>query len=277
VAAEKSGSPTVLRPPHSPALLLAFLTQTTRFHPEFVQQSAAPQRDKAIETAKFYAEATRVQLGLGNVTTPTLEKTQTLLLLGYHEWTDVTTNVNGFLKVREAISNAQVLGYQHDADLDIKDQMAVSSRHSEKEKFIDREIQRRTFWSCCLMDRYLSWGKNRMQMLRAEELKETQLTCSDKAFTLGRKVRTRLLGEDDNAYENRRQAFQERSIIHHEERNEGGRNPQTDNPGNDVKWEVGDNEGVLNWYIQVVDHLGAILKYSCAKGRRWVASLSNPR
>jgi hypothetical protein len=264
----------VLRPPHSRALLLAFLTQTTRFHPDFVCQSTAPHRDKALEIARYYAEATRVQLGLDNITLPTLEKIQTLLLLGYHEWTDVTTNVNGFLKVREAISSAQVLSLHHDEDKDKTPRMAVNScvwekeRSVEKQEFIDREIQRRTFWACFLMDRYLCWGKNRIQVLRVEDI-ETQLVCSDKAFNRGIKTKARFLGELDDAYNDRIREFQPtRSIIHHEERNGGGAHARADNVIYEVKWEVGKDEEALGWYIQLVDHLGAILKWSCAGGRR---------
>jgi len=244
-----------------------------------VCQSTAPDREKALDIARYYAEATRVQLGLDNITSPTLEKIQTLLLLGYHEWTDVTTNVNGFLKVREAISSAQVLALHHDEskdkDKDKKTRMAVNScvgekeRSVEKQEFIDREIQRRTFWACFLMDRYLCWGKNRIQVLRVGEDIETQLVCSDKAFNRGIKTKTRFLGERDDAYSHRIRGFQPTiSIIHHEERTRSGMQASADNVNHEVKWEVGKDEEALGWYIHLVDHLGAILKWSCAGGRR---------
>lgn len=253
-----------MREPYPP-LLLAFLTQTARFHPGLVARGGTP-----IKTADFYAQATRVQMGHDIVGKPTLEKIQALLMLACHEWTDLKGTM-GWLKMRFAISSAQVLKYQWDADNDENEQTLAAesdSRQSEKNRFIKREIERRTFWSCCLLDRYLSWGKNRPQMLRSDELKSIQLVCSDRAFDWGLKSRTRLLGEDDVAYEKRRQKVRELAKRDYDKRNGTGRDQQSSSHFDHIRWEIGDQEAELSWYIQVVDHLGEIIKWSCAGGRR---------
>ncbi|CAO2650530.1 Nn.00g018220.m01.CDS01 [Neocucurbitaria sp. VM-36] len=260
--AESSSSP---RPKLYPPLLLAFLTQTARFHPTLVAQKESP-----IATAHFYAQATRVQMGHDVVGKPTLEKIQALLMLACHEWTDLKGST-GWMKMRTAISAAQLLKYQWDADNDDNEQVVATegdNRQSEKNRFIDREIERRTFWSCCLLDRYLSWGKNRPQMLRSDEMKRIQLVCSDRAFDWGLKCRTRLLGEDDAAYAKRRQHLRESAKSNHHKRSGDGRDQQPSSQFDHIRWEVGDQEAELSWYIQVVDHLGEIIKWSCAGGRR---------
>ncbi|KAF1837257.1 hypothetical protein BDW02DRAFT_519502 [Decorospora gaudefroyi] len=242
----KSSTPPQAPQPYAP-LLLAFLTQTARFHDKFVQYGGDP-----IKTAEFYAEATRVQMGADIFGPPTLEKIQTLLLLGFYEWTALK-GTEAWIKIGTAIRCAIVLGYPH-LDLDEKGRpitVKESDSHlSEKDQWILREIERRTFWSCCLMDCYLSWGINRPTMLGPEHLKRTQLVCSDGAFTYGRKVRTRLLGEDDAAYAKRRADWSNESC--------------------DVKWEVGEFEAELTWYIKIVFVFGEVVRWSCEGGRRQV-------
>jgi len=178
---------------------------------------------------------------------PTLEKVQALLMLGYHEWTALQGR-KGWIRIGTAIRCAQSLNYQFDAELDERmpgHGTEAESRLSEKDQFILRETQRRTFWSCCLLDRYLSWGKNRPPMLNPDDFNRIQLPCSDGAFNFGRKVQTRLLGEVDQKYKERRM-----------------------NSPKDIKWEVGDSEGELTWYIKVVDLFGQIVKWSCSDGKR---------
>lgn len=254
-----------MQPQQYKPLLLAFLTQTARFHPGLVARGGTP-----IQTANFYAQATRVHMGHDIVGKPTLEKIQALLMLACHEWTDLK-GTTGWLKMRTAISSAQILKYQWDADNDDNEQALTTeseNRQSEKEQFIKREIERRTFWSCCLLDRYLSWGKNRPQMLRSDEMKRIQLVCSDRAFDWGLKCRTRLLGEDDAAYRKRREKVQEAAKRDYGTRDGTDRGQQSSNHMYHIRWEVGDQEAELSWYIQVVDHLGEIIKWSCAGGRR---------
>lgn len=238
----RAGTPSAMPQPHYAPLLLAFLTQTARFHPKLVQQKGTP-----VDTALFYAEATRSQMGKCDFPgEPTLEKVQALLMLGYHEWTALQGR-KGWVRIGTAIRCAQSLNYQFDAELDDRKPgmgKEVDLRLSDKDLFILRETQRRTFWSCCLLDRYLSWGKNRPPMLNSDDFQKIQLPCSDGAFNFGRQVQTRLLGEADECYKERRESLR-----------------------NDIKWEVGDSEGELTWYIKVVDLFGEIVKWSCSNGK----------
>ena len=251
------------RPPHDPPLLLAFLTQTARYHSDIVSRLGS----KPIATAEFFAEATRKRLGAmpGKAS---LERTQALLFLGFHEWTDLEGE-QGWLNIGTAIRYAQLLGYQRDelkkytraADCD-------DDEFAQQEHFIDREIERRTFWSCFIMDRYLSCGESRPQMLDVAKLRKIQLPCSDSAFSDGQKVRTRLLGEDDQAYAGRRQRVRDAINGSHEHLNGSNQDNHGSNRDDEVEWEEGKDEGELSLYIQAVHHFGRVMEWSNDVGRR---------
>jgi hypothetical protein len=241
--------------PYAP-LLLAFLTQTARFHDKLVQHMG----NDPIKTANFYAQATRTQMGAEGMGEPTVEKIQALLMLGYYEWTALQS-LQGWVKIGTAIRSAIALGYTH-LDVDKKGQAVTlepgKSRLSEKDQFIRNETERRTFWSCCLIDSYLSWGENRPSMLTEKHYQRTQLPCSDDAFNYGRKTRTRLWSEDDTAYTKRREDWDRC----HNETNEVTRASDAG------KWEIGESEAPLTWYIKVVILFGEVVEWSCNGGRR---------
>jgi hypothetical protein len=92
--------------PYAP-LLLAFLTQTARFHDKLVHMGGDP-----IRTAEFYAQATRTHMGADILGMPTLEKIQALLMLGYYEWT-AQQGIQGWVKIGTAIRCAIALGLPH--------------------------------------------------------------------------------------------------------------------------------------------------------------------
>jgi hypothetical protein len=251
-------------PRHYNLLLLAFLTQTSRYHPELIAQTEGP-----LQTAEFYADATRKQLGYDFTGDQSLEKIQALLMLGYHEWTGLLGQ-NGWVKIRIAISCAQALGYQYDEELDDRGDSSKNGEElsSEQDQFIRHEIRRRTFWSCFILDRYLSVGRNRPLMLNVKDLGSIQLPCSDTAFNHGRSVKTRIFGEDDEAYEKRREKSRELAA---RARN-GNYHPDYRTGGyvDDVRWEVGEHEEALSRYIHVVDHFSDVMKWSNKGGRRYV-------
>lgn len=120
------------------------------------------------------------------------------------------------------------------------------------------------------MDRYLSWGENRPAMLISEDFQRIQLPCSDGAFNFGRKVRTRLLGEADDAYEKRRDDLRGATKCAQDKQIRAAENLRQNLQSEEIKWEVGDMEGELTWYIKVVDLFGAIVKWSGNDGRRLV-------
>ncbi|KAL6708497.1 hypothetical protein ACN47E_002760 [Coniothyrium glycines] len=227
-----------------PPLLLAFLTQTARFHTKLIGQK----NNDPIATAEFYAQATIEALGQDYQGEITMEKVQTSLLLGYHEWTALEGD-KGWLRIGNAIRAAQLLKLHIILD---RDDLGPAYRGegvmgaSDKAQFISHETRRRVFWSCCLMDRYLSLGLSRPFMIAREDILH-QLICSDEAFGFGRKVRTRLLGEDNDAYELRR--------IH-------------SLASVDFKWEVGEFENEFVWYMPAVILFNDITKWCNQTGRR---------
>jgi hypothetical protein len=245
--------------PYYPPLLLAFLTQTARFHPKLVEQK----NNDPIATAEFYAEATIRSMGFEFLSDPTLEKVQTLLLLGYHEWTALQGS-KGWLRIGCAIRAAQLLKYHTDADRDNEERSTDAKGErslSDKDQFVLRETQRRTFWSCYIMDRYLSLGEDRPSMFKREDFR-VQLVCSDSAFNFGRNVRTRHLGDGNAKYEYRR--LQAPKPVHHQ--HDGHVQFMSRCP--DLKWEIGDAEDEFVWYMPVVELFGDITKWSCRGGRR---------
>lgn len=243
-----------------PPLLLAFLTWTARHHPKLVEQH----NNDPLVTAEFYAEATTKSMGSDYLSDFTLEKVQTLLLLGYHEWTG-HEGEKGFMRIGNAIRAAQLLKLNFisdHADEDRSNKNSADFGLSDKEQFISQEKQRRTFWSCCLMDRYLSLGLGRPCIINRQDTR-VQLVCSDNAFRAGRKVRTRLLGESNEAYEYRRYNSQNRpeSPDHDPKQIDQRFYPN-------IKWEIGESEHDFVWYMPIVDLFVEITKWSLNTGRR---------
>jgi len=142
--------------------------------------------------------------------------------------------------------------------------------------FIQQEVRRRTFWSCFIMDRYLSSGKYRPQMLHAKELR-IQLPASERSFLFAEKVRTLMLGEEDHRVggraevQNTRQAsvmlgtagtpepkmtHSPNGVVKHEVEDDG------------TRLEIGTDEGLVSRYVKILEIYGHIIKWSCSGGRR---------
>lgn len=142
------------------------------------------------------------------------------------------------------------------------------------EAFIEQEVKRRTFWSCFIMDRYLSSGKYRPQILTVHELR-IQLPSSDRAFLFGEKVRTELLSKEIDDLASRSEAQGEQMTIASRGAHEYSHShpsPSLGAPQRDeregLRWEVGTSEGVISRFIKALDLYGRIVKWSCAGGRR---------
>ncbi|KAF1989429.1 hypothetical protein K402DRAFT_272454 [Aulographum hederae CBS 113979] len=291
-------------PPASPVLLLAFLSLTARFHPQLVSHhspASASRPSNPIIASEYYAAAARSRLSgnLGDALgTPDLERVQALLMLTLHDW----GNCNGakaWVSLGVAIRYAQILGLHYERDLDDQpyalsnmltveaDRLGMESRiqparpGSKSNSLIEEEIRRRTFWSCYIMDRYISSGKYRPQMIHNEQVR-IQLPSSDRAFLFGEKVRTLTIGEDESdahfrgeGYGSRRTSLlltngglsgsvsaypatpmSQDSRAHPEQRDDPGR------------WEAGADEGVLSRYIRVTELYGKLVKWSLSGGRR---------
>lgn len=313
VPAQDGESSTPL-PPASPVLLLAFLTLTSRFHPQLVLHHSPPTSNRPSQplvAAEYYFHAAKARAaGMygENMGVTDLERTQALLMLALHEW-GMCRGVRAWLAVGVAIRSAQVLGLQFERDLDDMPSATSLTMSTEAEHmgidphrrrssfdkggaFIEQEIRRRTFWSCFAMDRYLSSGKYRPQMLNVNDL-QVQLPSSERAFLFGEKVRTLQLGEELNDMtgkveaENQRRSSMPlgvnvrglRHLNNGYNTHDANDFEQREGSGNEEngRWEVGVDEGALSRYLKILDLYGRIVKWSCAGGRRYALTTAQTR
>jgi hypothetical protein len=194
-------------------------------------------------------------------------------MLGLHDW-GMCQGLKAWISIGVAIRSAQVLGLQFEQEFDdmpLARSLALSDeiRHmgvspdrlgrstmlnNKGGEFIEQEMRRRTFWSCFIMDRYLSSGKYRPSMLNVQDLR-IQLPSSERAFLFGEKVRTALLGGDVEGTG--------RGQTRNQLKDSYGR--VTDD---NARLEGGEDEGALSCFIRALDFYGTIVKWSCAGGRR---------
>ncbi|GAB7361601.1 hypothetical protein MBLNU230_g1653t1 [Neophaeotheca triangularis] len=289
------------RPPASPEFLLAFLALTARFHPVLVEQHSPPTATRAsnpLIAAEYYAVAAHEHVAsawTGNDSGLHIEKIQAALMLGLHEW-GMCRGAKAWLIVGGAIRSAQAMGLQYDQDLDDEPMSRSLALEGELEKlglptgqsgkssamgqgdeewaFINQEVRRRTFWSCFIMDRYLSSGKYRPQMLHARELR-IQLPASERSFTFAEKVRTLMLGEEERDVASRDQVQNNRQeSVRHGTGEEPGfaRNHSINgvlaHDNDEGLLEIGDDEGLVSRYIKILEIYGKVIRWSCAGGRR---------
>lgn len=246
--------------PDTNLVLLGVLTLTARFHQDLVKYathtaSAQPGATKSrpvqykpdsSAASEFFAEALRKALGpLGTtMTTASVERVQAFLMLGLYEWSQVQPKTGGlgaWMYVGVAIRMAQALGLGFGDKPDTKGRAKVqrssvgsSSRVSlpQPELMISKEIKRRTMFSCLILDRLLSCGKERVSTIRSEDL-QIQLPCNEWAFDLSKEVKTGFLrGSLDD---------------------EGPRDVEDDS--------------VLSRFVRLVDLWGDISNFSFAGGR----------
>lgn len=298
---DSAGPPTAVRPPASTEFLLAFLALTARFHPKLVAHHSPPTSTRAsnpLIASEYYASATSERMA--SLWTENcgqdIERTQATLMLGLHEW-GMCRGAKAWVAVGTAIRAAQAMGLQYELDLDDEpmsrslalsveaERMGVDSnrKNTTSDKlgegaFIQQEIRRRTFWSCYIMDRYLSSGKYRPQMLHARELR-IQLPASERSFLFAEKVRTLMLGEEDGIgtgtgraeVQNQRQQSVMLSTAN------GTPEPNVpspkslamlDNDEDKGRLETGPDEGLVSRYVKVLEIYGKVIKWSCSGGRR---------
>ncbi|KAB2574991.1 hypothetical protein BFW01_g12016 [Lasiodiplodia theobromae] len=290
-------------PALSPLLLLAFLALTSRFHPQLVAyHSTSTSKQNPQIAAEYYASACRNRIASmygGDPGVPDLQRIQAMLMLGLHEWGSCQGS-KAWVTVGIAIRGAQLLGLQFEADLDDmplarSTAMVEEARHlgvnvnqreyglsSKGDAFIEQETRRRTFWSCFIMDRYLSSGKYRPQMLNIQDLR-IQLPCSERAFLFGEKVKTLMLGEEIHDVAGRAHIQHQRKasvMLGSKSGSPNGGTPVSSDRSpvtgtglgredeEDGRWEVGSDEGILSRFIKVLDLYGRIVKWSCSGGRR---------
>ena len=285
--------------PGNKMLLLGLLALTARFHPRLVahhSSSSSSHTADPVAASEYYARALRALL-VGEkgvyIGQPNLEKVQALLMLGLHEW-GMCKGIKAWIHVGLAIRMAQAMGLQFEDGLDdepwaLSSATRIEAQHlgvrtgreypldpSSSEAFINEEIRRRTFWSCFVMDRYLSSGKYRPTMLTTEDIR-IQLPSSDNAFAFGERVCTSLITGDCSGGE-ARVRMRTRAFSNVRRRGSLGANTKSTSYSDtarlysrgkmesdgDVKiaCEVGSDESILSRFIRIVEIWGKTAKVS---------------
>ena len=169
------------------ALLLGVLTLTARFHPELVAHHSRSGRvSDPLDASEYYATALKSALGPTgtNLTSPSLDGIQALLMLALYEWGQ-TRGLSAWVYAGIAIRLAQSMGLAYEDDIDARTLRPNYRRTgpplTEREEAIEKEVRRRTLWSCFVMDRMLSAGKYRPTMIASDRLR-VQLPCTDDQF-----------------------------------------------------------------------------------------------
>lgn len=243
--------------PETNLVLLGILTLTARFHPDlvkYVANSRAPppgsarirpvQVTDASAASDYFAKALITALGPLSVcvTVASIERVQAFLMLGLYEWTEAKAKTGGlgaWMYVGLAIRMAQALrlgfGDKENAS-SARSSRAISqvprASTSTPQTIVDKEIRRRTMFSCLILDRMLACGKERVSTIRSEEL-QIQLPCSEVCFDLSEDIVTSFLKSDDD----------------------------------DPRQGPSKGDSVLGCFIRLVDIWGEISKFSFAGGR----------
>ncbi|KAI9836648.1 MAG: hypothetical protein M1819_001282 [Sarea resinae] len=159
----------------------------------------------------------------------------------------------------------------------------VGSKYDEMipgKTFVEQEVRRRTFWSCFMMDRFLSGGVCRPAILNVKDFK-IQLPGSERAFLFGESVRTGYLGDDGEDQLGATEAQNQRGgSLFCTDRSRGPATPDTtygrSGSGREDtsiekeesgRWEIGADEGVLSRVVRIMEIWGRVAKWSCYGGR----------
>ncbi|PBP18030.1 fungal specific transcription factor domain-containing protein [Diplocarpon rosae] len=151
-----------------------------------------------------------------------------LLILGLHEF-GTCQGGRSWSFGGQAIRMAYALQLHRDLDYDPHKRNGASEL-----SFIDREIRRRTMWSCFLMDRFNSSGTDRPIFIKEESTKMQQLTIKEKYFLLD------MPGPTENLE---------------------GDVPRSISPGEGRLSEAEDNMGVAAYTIRSIALWGRIVNY----------------
>ncbi len=145
-------------------LLLGVLTLTARFHPDLVAyHSNQAKPNNPIDASEYYATALKTAFGPtgSHLTSPSIDTIQALLMLGLYEWGQ-TRGLSAWVFTGIAMRLAQSMGLAYEDGPDNRDFKPTLSRKTGtnvRENAIEKEVRRRTLWSCFVMDRMLSSGK----------------------------------------------------------------------------------------------------------------------
>lgn len=171
-----------------------------------------------IETSNCFATHTR-SLILPSIDEPSLQRIQVLLMLTGHSWGSGEGR-RAWLYLGMAVRMAQIMGLFEEQ----------SPSNPTKEEFIQGEEQRRTAWTCFLMDSLLSGGKGRERLLSAHSM-HIPLPCNTTNFNFGEPVRC----------------------------------PRIDGTHSEIEIQSPPGElGIVAYTMGVADIWGAVAKWSCS-------------
>ncbi|KAK9422489.1 putative Fungal-specific transcription factor domain-containing protein [Seiridium unicorne] len=186
-------------------VLLGILTLTARYHTDLVKYLAhicnsqgGNARSRPVQTqvdpaaaSEYYAETLTRALGSmrNAMGSASVERVQALLMLGLYEWGQTRPNSGGlgawmFVGIAVRMAHFLKLGLIDRDFRKIHRQLdRPSGNVTESQLILEREINRRTMWSCFVLDRMLACGKERLAIVDSEKL-IIQLPCSEDKFDL---------------------------------------------------------------------------------------------
>lgn len=241
----RDSSKTLSNPQEGRVIMLGVLTLTARFHPTLVlHHSQAGKPQDPLDASEYYASALKSALSpsSNNLTNPTLDNIQALLMLGLYEWGQ-SRGLTGWVYVGIAIRLAQAVGLWLEDDPEHRIirpttiGTGANTSPEPKDEIIKKEVRRRTLWSCYILDRMLSAGKARPNMLSSDRLR-VFLPCPDQSFSFGMVSPPSFL--DTNWLEH----------------------------GKKHSSPVGNDDGALSRYIRLLNIFGKLSEWSYAGGRR---------
>jgi hypothetical protein len=203
-------------------------------------------------------------------------------MLALHDWGNCAGQ-KSWVTLGVSIRYAQALGLQYQLDLDDEPQSSLtmlpprmpyvgsSGNLDATQSFVEEETKRRVFWGLFVMDRYLSSGKYRPQMVKVEDIR-IQLPSSERSFMFKERVRTSMLSDSLLEMDTHQDAHGRRpdSPQHNASgaRTSNTTNVQIEDLDRFGRWETGLDEGIVSRYIRAIDLYGKIIRWSCRGGRR---------
>ncbi|KAI1377533.1 fungal-specific transcription factor domain-containing protein [Hypoxylon crocopeplum] len=196
-------------------VLLGVLTLTARFHPDLVKYLAhicnnqpGNARTRPLQTqldptaaSEYYADILTMALGplRTAMKVTSVERVAAFLMLGLYDWSQTRPKAGGlgaWMYVGTAIRMAQYLGLGFADGPESGDAKTVELQRrnsfEQSQITLDKEVRRRIMFSCFILDRMLSCGKERVSIIQSEDLR-IQLPCSEDKFDLAMEVQTGFL------------------------------------------------------------------------------------
>lgn len=186
--------------PDTQIVLLGMLTLTARYIPDLVM---AHDPTDPVVASEYYADAFDARIDASVLTgPPSLDRLHGLLMMCLYHW-GMCRGERGWMYATIAIAMARVMGLMYEEaptatrqslredarHFDVQPKLDSGNTRSDEQIMIQREIKRRTAYSCFILDRYQASGRYRTQCIRTEDI-HVQLPCSEEDFMFGTIVKT---------------------------------------------------------------------------------------